>query len=419
MKERVRSDFAESISFLKTFFKWLLCAAVVGSICGLVGTAFHFAVDWATQTRQAQPWLLYLLPVAGLVIVASYHLCGMDRDRGTNLVILSIRTDQRAPIVMAPLIFLGTVLTHLCGGSTGREGAALQIGGSIGTFLGRVFRLNQKDLHVMTMCGMAALFSALFGTPVTATIFSLEVISVGVLYYAAFLPCALAALIAARIAGAFGIAPTAFALACIPSVGWSSVLQVVAVALVCALCSMGFILCMHGAGRLYERLLKNPYLRIVVGAALVIVLTLLCGSRDYNGAGMDVVVRAIGGQARPWDFLLKIIFTALTLGAGFKGGEIVPTFFIGATLGCTLGGLIGLDPGFAAAIGLVAMFCGVVNCPLASILLSIELFGAQGLALFAIACAVSYMMSGYYSLYSGQKILYSKLSAEYINLNAR
>ena len=419
MRENISEQFHENLTFWKAFIKWMICAAIVGVVCGLIGTAFHFAVDYASEARAHNPWLLYLLPVAGLVIVASYHICGMTQDKGTNLVILSIRTKQKAPLVMAPLIFLGTVLTHLCGGSSGREGAALQIGGSVGTFLGKTFRLNEKDLHVMTMCGMSALFAALFGTPITATVFSLEVISVGVLYYAAFLPCVLSALIASDIAMLFGIAPTTFPVGLIPTFSFPLLLKVLVIALLCALCSMIFAQSMHAASHLYERLFKNAYVRVVVGAVLVVALSLLIGTRDYNGAGMDVILRAFEGQARPWDFALKILFTALTLGAGFKGGEIVPTFFIGAILGCVLGNLLGMPAGFAAAIGLLCMFCGVVNCPLATIILSVELFGAEGLAFFAIACAVSYLMSGYYSLYSGQKILYSKLSTEFINLNAK
>ena len=191
--------------------------------------------------------------------------------------------------------------------------------------------------------------------------------------------------------------------------------RVAGLALICALVSILFCVCMHQAGHWYKRLLKNPYLRVAVGAVLVIGLTLLCGTRDYNGAGMDVVARALAGQSRPEAFLLKILFTAFTLGAGFKGGEIVPSFFIGATLGCAVGPLLGLDPAFAAAIGLVAVFCGVVNCPMASLVLSMELFGGSGMLLFALACAVSYLMSGPFSLYSSQKLVYSKLEPTFVN----
>jgi H+/Cl- antiporter ClcA len=420
MKESVRATLLERTKkerlYLWTLIKWLICALVVGGVCGLVGAAFHHCIDIATTLRGSHGWLLYLLPVAGVAIVALYHICGVQHDEGTNLVLNSIRSENDIPLNMTPLIFVSTVLTHLCGGSAGREGAALQIGGSIGTFLGRVFRLDEKDLHIITMAGMSALFAALFGTPVTAAVFSMEVVSVGVVYYAAFLPCIVSATTAVLIAWALGVTPTAFALASFPTLSIGVLWRVALLAAACALVSIVFITCLHSAGHLYQRFLKNPYLRIVVGGLLIIGLTLLLGTRDYNGAGMDSIVRAIEGGSAVWyAFLLKIVFTALTIGAGFKGGEIVPTFFVGATFGCAFGGLLGLDPGFAAAIGLVALFCGMVNCPLAALVLSIELFGSGSLLLFALACAVSYLLSGYYSLYSGQRVVYSKLRAEYVN----
>jgi H+/Cl- antiporter ClcA len=174
---------------------------------------------------------------------------------------------------------------------------------------------------------------------------------------------------------------------------------------------------MQKSGKWYRRFLPNPFIRIIIGAFLMIAFTYAAGGRDYNGAGIEVIERAIAGFARPEAFVLKILATAITLGAGFKGGEVAPTFFIGATFGCVVGGLFGLDPGFGAAVGLVALFCGVVNCPMASVILSVELFGAEGLLLFGLACAVSYMLSGYYGLYSSQKIMYSKLKPNYININ--
>ena len=400
-----------------TLGKWLACALILGGVCGLIGSAFYYCIGCATDLRGAHGWLLYLLPIAGIVIVALYRLCGVKNDEGTNLVLNSIRAENNIPLNMTPLIFTGTVLTHLCGGSAGREGAALQIGGSLGTALGRLFRLDEKDLHIITMAGMSALFAALFGTPVTAAVFSMEVISVGVVYYAAFLPCVVASATAALIANrVFHIAPTAFSVGLMQGASWDVLLRAGALAAGCALVSIVFVSCLHGAGRLYRRCLKNPYVRAAAGGAVIVLLTLLLGTRDYNGAGADVIARAVeGGRAKWYAFALKIVFTALTIGAGFKGGEIVPTFFVGATFGCAFGGLLGLDPGFAAALGLVGMFCAVVNCPLASLALSVELFGGGSILVFALVCAVSYLLSGYYSLYSGQHIVYSKLRAEYVD----
>ena len=262
-------------------------------------------------------------------------------------------------------------------------------------------------MRIATLCGMSAVFSALFGTPLTATIFALEVISVGVFYYSALVPCIVASLAALAISNAFGIAPTqfTFALTAVPKL---LLLRVAALAAVCSLMSILFCVTIHGTERLFASRIPNTWLRIASGGAIVVVLSLLVGTGDYNGAGMDVITRAIeGGQAAPDAFFWKLLFTAVTIGSGFKGGEVVPTFFIGATLGCVLGGLLGIPAGFAAALGLVCVFCGAVNCPIASMVLSIELFGAGQLVYFALACGIAYMLSGYFGLYSSQKILYS------------
>lgn len=401
--------------YLKIFLKWAVLSAVTGIICGFTGSVFYYCVKSAIAFREGHSWMLYLLPLSGVLIVWLYRICGMKDDTGTNMILSSIRSSQKVPLKMAPLIFVSTVLTHLCGGSSGREGAALQIGGSIGSFLGRTFKMDEKDIHIITMCGMSAVFSALFGTPMTAVLFSMEVVSVGIIYYVAFVPCMISSLIAYGIALWSGIRPATYVLAGIPALSVKSVFQMMVMGGLCALCGMLFCVLMHVGHELYQHYLKNPYIRILVGAGLVIVLTLLAGCYDYNSAGVEVIGRALKGYARPEAFLLKILFTVVTLQAGFKGGEIVPTFFIGSTFGNVVGRLIGLSPSFGAGVGLIAVFCAVVNCPIASMMLSIELFGAEALPLFGTACGVSYMLSGYYSLYSSQKIVYSKLHPTYVN----
>ena len=400
------------------FVKWLIFACLIGLICGGVGTLFHFAIDAAAELRGEYPWLLWLLPAGGALIVLLYRWCGMEKDRGTNFVLVAVRENEPLRLRTAPLIFAATVITHLVGGSSGREGAALQLGGSISSKIGRWMGLDDKDSRVITMCGMSAAFAALFGTPLAAAIFAMEVVSVGVLYYAALVPCTLSALIGVWVAGLCGVAPTSFPLSGVPELEPLSMLRVLVLGLLLALVSSLFCRIMHGVSHLYDRFLSNPLLRAIVGGVLVVLLTLLVGSRDYNGAGSGVIAAAIGGDARPEAFLLKIVFTALTLGAGFKGGEIVPAFFAGSTFGCVAAPLIGLPAPFGAALGMVAVFCGVTNCPLTSLLLAFEDFGGGGLPLFAIVCAVTYMLSGYDSLYSEQKIMYGKFRAEYINQKA-
>ena len=413
--ERVKGFFQHISLYIIALAKWLCIGGGVGLIGGVVGAAFHIGVEQATELRLAQPWIIWLLPVGGVAIVGLYRLAHME-GRGTNNIIESVHFGKDVPILLVPLIFISTCITHLLGGSAGREGAALQIGGGIGYRTGRALHLGEKDLPLATLCGMSAVFAALFGTPLTATVFALEVISVGVLYYAGLIPCLMAASVAYLIASLFGVSPTRFAVT-LPALDVWTVFLVVLLAIGCALVSILFVRGMHWVEHMAVRFLKNSYLRAAAGGFAIIGLTLLLG-RDYNGAGMDVIARAVEqGEAAPWAWFLKILFTALTIGCGFKGGEVVPSFFVGATFGCVLGGLLGLPPAFAAAIGLVSVFCGAVNCPIASVILSIELFGSGGLVYFAAACALSYLLSGYCGLYSSQTILYSKLKAEFINVH--
>ncbi len=397
-----------------TLLKWLVFSLAVGITVGLAGALFHMAIDRATGLREAHGWILFFLPLAGLLIVWAYHVTGMSDDKGTEYIIGAVREGRILRIRTAPLIFLSTVLTHLTGGSAGREGAALQLGGSMSNFIGRLLHLDKNDDRIITMCGMAAGFSALFGTPLAAAIMSMEVVSVGVMYYSAIVPCVLSALIAQEVALYLGVAPTAFTVTGVPELEPLVLVQLLGLGVLCALVAILFCGVMHLAPKLYDKITQNPYLRVVIGGGAVVLLSLLLGS-DYNGAGVGVIQNALQGTARPEAFVLKVILTALTLAAGFKGGEIVPAFFCGATFGCFYGALLGLPASFAAAVGLVSVFCGVTNCPLTAILLAYELYGGQGLPLYALTIAVSYMLSGYSGLYHAQKIVYSKLRPEFIN----
>lgn len=413
--EKLKKICAHVGLYLKVFGKWLGLAIVIGVFCGLMGSAFHLGVGFVTGLRLAHPWLLLCLPAAGLVIVGFYKLMGTE-GQGTNDVIEAVHQGKGLPVRLIPAIFVGTILTHLCGGSAGREGAALQMGGDVGFHVGRLFRLDDRDLRTATLCGMAAFFSALFGTPLAASIFAIMVISVGVFYHVAFLPALTASLVAYGISLWLGIPPTRFAVTA-PAEDPMMMVRVAVLGVLCALVSMLFCNALRLTEKGLRRWLPNVWLRAAAGGAAVAALTWLCGTYDYNGAGMNVIAAAVEqGTAHPAAFALKILFTALTLGAGFKGGEVVPSFFIGATFGCVAAPLLGIPAGFGAALGLVSVFCGAVNCPIASMFLSIELFGAGGLLYFAICCGVSYILSGYSGLYSSQTILYSKLKAQYINV---
>ena len=418
-KETAKHNASRVRQYIISFFKWTLIALITGGIGGALGAAFRRAITYVTEFRLQNPWLCFLLPAGGVMIAFLYRVTKLSGHADTNLIINSVRTDEKVPILLAPVIFLSTVITHLFGGSAGREGAALQLGGCIGSFIGRVVRLNEKDMPIALMCGMSGLFSALFGTPLTATVFAMEVISVGIIYYSAFWPCIVAALAAFGITGLFGLSPTGYALETVPELNALSILTVAVIGIAAAIISIVFCVSLEKTHALAARFFKNEYLRTAVGGTAIALLTLLLGTR-YNGIGGEAIAAAVtAGEALPYDFLLKMLFTVITIGFGYKGGEIIPTFFIGATLGATLAPLLGLPASFGAAVGLVALFCAVVNCPIASIILSIELFGSRGLIFFAVALCVSYMLSGYYSLYSGQKIMYSKRRARFINKQAK
>lgn len=422
-KQTIQHSATRTGQYALSFLKWILIAAVTGGIGGGLGAGFRYAVNYATDFRSEQEWMCYLLPVGGLVIAFLYRVTKLSGHADTNLIINSVRTDSKVPILLAPVIFISTVVTHLFGGSAGREGAALQLGGCIGSFIGRAVRLNEKDMHIAVMCGMSGLFSALFGTPLTAAVFAMEVISVGIIYYSAFLPCIVSALTAYGITILCGLNPTAYTLVGMPDIGAAELLLVAVIGIAAALVSIGFCLSLEHTHRLAAKYLKNEYLRVLVGGSVIALLTFALSfghNTRYNGIGEGVIAAAVSsGDALPYDFVLKMLFTVITIGFGYKGGEIIPTFFIGATLGAVLGPLIGLPGSFAAAIGMVALFCAVVNCPIASIILSVELFGSEGLLYFAVAVCISYMLSGYYGLYTGQKIMYSKRRARYINRNTK
>ncbi len=417
LKNNVIDILKNTRDYTVTFIKWIVVSVVTGALGGVVGVLFHKGLDYAAETRQANPWFVWLLPVCGLLIVFLYKITKMWENGGTNNVINSVAEKEKVPFRLAPLIFIGTVLTHLFGGSSGREGAALQLGGSIGEQVSKLFRQGKKSRTIILMCGMASVFSALFGIPITAAVFSIEVVNVGVMHYAGLVPCVLSSVVAFGIAELCGVEAVRFAVTA-PEFDAFLTGKIILLAVLFAIVSIMFCVVMKNTGRLMKRGIKNDYLRAIVGGAIIVLLTLAVGNQNYNGAGMDIVTRAIGGNANWYDFLLKLIFTAITLAAGFKGGEIVPTFFVGATFGCVMGSVLGIDAGFAAALGMVGVFSGVVNCPIASCLLAVELFGGEGIIYFAIISVISFMLSGYFGLYSSQHFEFSKLGTDRIGKSA-
>ena len=414
-KEMFQVAVKDMRSYAWTFVRWALMGAVVGLCGGVIGAVFSKCVAWATTAREANSWFLYLLPVGGLAIVALYRLCRVS-GVGTNEVFHGVRTEKGVSVLLAPAIFIGTVITHLFGGSAGREGAALQLGGSVASLFGRAFRLSEKDRHILTMCGMSAVFAAVFGTPMGACVFAVEVVFVGRLLSAALFPCMISSVTAFGTAKLLGAHAEHFNVKMIPQFGADSLWRVAVVAIIGAFVSILFCWVMHTGAHLFKRYFKNEFVRVAVGGAMIIVLSLVLGTTDYNGGGMHVIERVFDeGVVNPEAFLLKMLFTSITIGAGYKGGEIVPTLFIGSTMGGTVALLIGMDPAFGAAVGIAALFCGVTNCPLTTILLCVELFGGEGAIFYMIAALISFLLSGYFSLYSGQEMVFSKLGDDEVH----
>ena len=395
----------------------LLLGAAAGVIVGFLTTFFSRAIALATSFREAHPYIMFGLPLAGCAIVFAYRHVEKEDDGGTNMVIEAIRQNHQIPLRVAPLIVFGTVVTHLFGGSSGREGAALQFGGSLGSAAGRALHLTESDEKIAVFCCMSAAFSALFGTPLAAAIFPMEFVSVGIFYYAALVPCVVASYTAHAVAvfmGTSSVRP-AWEVPEVPSLYSAMLPKAVLFGCACALVGALFYTMMHLTHRLTGEKIKNPYLRAAFGGACVVILALILRTQAYMGLSTSLLHDAFAGSAPAAAFLLKMVFTALTLSVGFKGGEIVPSLVIGATFGSLFGGFLGIPSALAAAMGMCGVFCAVTNSPIASLAIAFEMFGFSGAGFFAIVIAVSYRMSGYGGLYSAQKIVYSKTENKYID----
>lgn len=394
--------------YLKMFLKWGLLGALMGAIGGLLGAGFHHALHFVTHVRSEHMWLIFLLPVGGILTVLIYRVLKMQGNKGTNEIIDATLDGHPVSPAVAPAIFLATATTHLFGGSAGREGAALQLGGSTASMLAKLFRLKEQERKVMVMAGMSAVFAGLFGTPLTAALFCMEFESVGTLFTPALLPCYLAAYIASRVSLALGVHAETYLISDTFAITLGNVWQYLILAVLISILGIAMCSLFHKAEHFAAHHLPNPFVRIVAGAAIIVVLTQMVGDHRFNGAGMDMALAAVAGNADWYNFMLKMVFTAVTLAAGFKGGEIVPTFCIGASFGCVLGGLMGLDAGFCGALGLIGLFCCATNSPLASIVLSIEMFGGANVYAFALVCVICFVLSGNSGLYASQILQFGK-----------
>lgn len=408
----------ETKSFVEHFLiclKWIALSLISGLALGLVSYAFYECLSLVTELRLTHGKIIWALPVAGLFIVFIYEKFGGKVSKGTNMVLAAINSDEKIPVIMLPLIFISTVISHLFGASVGREGAALQMGASFGNTFAGILKLNDNDKKILIMTGMSAAFSALFGTPLAAAVFSMEVISVGVMYYSALVPCVVSALTAASVAKHLGVQYADYKLSVVPEftlyTGGMTILLGILFAIVSIVLCMVLILSERGM----VNHIKNPYIRVFAAGLLIACFTALMGTQDYNGLGTGVIKAALSGNVVWYAFIIKMLITGVSLSGGYRGGEIVPVLFIGATFGALCGNILGFVPGFCAALGMTAVFCGVTNSPVASILIGIELFGGKGIWFFCLCIAISYMLSGYFGLYKSQLIIYSKYRSVYVH----
>lgn len=384
---------------LKYMAKSIAFSIIIGIICGAIGTLFSKTVALATAIRTQNTWLLFLLPIAGILTVLIYKLLKIG-NTGTIQVFNSAKNDEPIPIHLAPAIFLATVLTHLCGGSAGKEGAALQIGGGVSAVLSRIFKLDAKIQKSLILCGMAALFSAVFGTPLAAAVFVIEAVRIKKSRFFEIIPCFISSLTAFMIALLLKAHPERFTLSFVPDFSAGLMLKIILISIAAAIIGIVFYLALKYTSRLFKFLFKNDYIRIVFGGIAVILISIAIKNRDYNGSSIEVITRIFDdGEIKYEAFALKLLLTAVTMGSGYKGGEIIPSLFIGSALGGAIASVLELSVPFGAAIGMAALFCSVTKCPIASILLCFELFSGKGIVFLIIAVIIGLLVSGNCSLY--------------------
>lgn len=411
MNKKSREIFLRNLRF---FVRWTAVSVFIGFSVGFIGAIFRKGVDLMTRNWNTHPEVMFLAPFAGLMIVAWTKLLREEKNGGTNLVMEAITEGKHITGRTAPMIFVCTLLSHAAGMSVGKEGAALMVGGSVGEQIGTLFHFDEDDKKLAVMCGMSACFAAIFGTPLAATVFPMEAIAVGSMYYAGLVPCAFAAFTGACLSSYMGNAGEVFPVNSVPLLTFRTAIPMVCFGIWVALLAMAFSMILNKGHHAANKLIPNPWIRIAAGAVLFIVMTQLnlrffTGAYDFNGGGFPLAEKAMEGEAAWYAFIFKILFTAVAIFAGFKGGEIVPTLCIGGCFGCFFAKLFGLDPMLYTACGMAAMFAGMTNAPVSSLLLAFELFGYAGMPYFVLAIAVAFALSGYYGLYAGQHFSASKL----------
>ncbi len=392
--------------------EWMFISVLTGTLCGVVGALFSKTVAYATSFRHVNGWIILLLPVGGLLSVLIYRTLRVT-NHGTDDAVRSAHTNDKVSFLLTPATFVCSAITHLFGGSAGREGASLKMGAGIAAFMTGIFRLDERNRRTLSLAGMSGVFAAVFGAPVGAAVFTLEVVRTRTVHRWGLITSLISSGCAYYTAIYLGGGAERFDAGVMPDMSFNVLWRVVVLSALCGVVSYIFCCAMKQSSRTAKHLFKNEYVRISVCALVIVLLTIAVGTQDYNGGGMEVVERIFEGQGvRMEAFLFKIAFTALTVAAGFKGGEIVPAFFVGAMFGAAASVFLGLSAPFCAAIGMTALFCGVTNCPVATVFIASDMFGSQGVLFFVIASAVSFLFSGEPCLYDGKKYPFEQLKNE-------
>ncbi len=425
----------EHFGILKHLIKWFILVLPIGIVIGSMVALFLWLLSAVTQYRFTHTWLLYLLPIAGILIHFIYQTIGKSAEKGNNLIMEQIHEEGGGvPKRMAPIILITTLITHLFGGSAGREGTAVQIGGSIASMFGDWFKLQGIDKKTVLIAGVAAGFGAVFGTPLTGAIFAMEVLAIGRIQYQALLPALMAALIGDLTVNAWDIHHTLYHIDALTNarpdfmeskLHFDMLLlgKVVVSSIAFGLASFVFAILVREIKNICLRIFKYTWMIPVFGGLLIITITLLLGKPDYLGLGVDAqypgavtIPSAFNtGGAGLWSWLWKTIYTTITLGTGFKGGEVTPLFYIGATLGNTLASILNAPVSLFAALGFIAVFAGATNTPIACTFMGVELLGGQYVLLFAVACCIAYLFSGHTGIYGAQRIAVPKIISDIEN----
>lgn len=396
-------------TFITTMTKWILWGSIIGIVVGSTSALLINTNDFLTEIRQQNPFLILFLPIGGIVIGYVYMFYGKGSRKGNDLILGHIHHGQgRVPLRMGPIVFLCTFITHLLGGSTGREGAAIQMGASISECVNKIFKVEKVDRRILIIAGVSGGFGSAFGTPIAGTIFGMEAIVIGKTKYEALIPCTTASFVGHYMATALGIQHEHFVIKELPTIDIGVFFKVLLLAIIFGFTSVIYSQLRHSVKSICDRYIPSLMLRAFTGGLILILLTYFLGTLDYLGRGLPMVERAFEGQVPPFAFLAKIVFTAITMGTGFRGGEVIPLFFIGATLGNTLSPMLGLSTSFLAALGMIGVFCGAANTPITAFLFSMEMFEGQGLSYFFIVCIVSFIFSGHHGIYGAQKVFEPK-----------